>query len=73
MTGFSNIGLATGFAGIGADGQPEGDLTGSYPNPLVVGIWNNPVDSRAPAEGDSFIYHAGKLGSYARTIQHYAF
>lgn len=60
MTGFSNIGQASGFAGIGADGQPEGDLTGSYPNPLVVGIWDTPIDPRMPTNGDTLIYNGGE-------------
>jgi hypothetical protein len=60
MTGFSNVGKAAGFAGIGSDGQPEGDLTGSYPNPLVVGMWNNPIDPRMPDNGDTLIYNGGE-------------
>lgn len=60
MTGFSNVGKASGFAGVGENGQPEGDLTGSYPNPLVVGIWNNPIDPRTPDNGDTLIYNGGE-------------
>ena len=60
MTGFSNIGRASGFAGIGSNGQPEGDLTGSYPNPLVVGLWDNPIDPRVPANGDTLVYNGGE-------------
>ena len=60
MTGFTNIGKASGFAGIASDGSPEGDLTGSYPNPLVVGIWDNPVDPRVPSNGDTLIFNGGE-------------
>lgn len=60
MTGFSNIGQATGFAGVDLDGNPSGDLTGSFPNPLVVGIWDNPVDPRVPNNGDTLVYNGGE-------------
>lgn len=60
MSGFSNVGLATGFAGVASDGSPEGDLTGSFPNPLVVGIWDRPVDPRLPADGDTLIFNGGE-------------
>ena len=60
MTGFSNVGKASGFAGIGANGQPEGDLTGSYPNPTVVGIQLQPVDPRIPDNGDILVYNGGE-------------
>lgn len=60
MTGFSNIGKASGFAGVDGDGNPSGDLTGSYPNPLVKGIWDNPVDPREPNNGDTLVYNGGE-------------
>ena len=38
MTGFNRIQGATGLAGVDRDGNPVGDLTESYPGPIVKGV-----------------------------------
>jgi len=46
MTGFNRVLGATGLAGVDRDGNPVGDLTGSYPGPIVKGLQTYPIDPR---------------------------
>jgi len=39
-------------APISFDGLAGGDLTGTWPNPLVVGLWGYPILNTVPSEGD---------------------
>ena len=39
---------ATGLAGVDRDGNPVGDLTGSYPGPIVKALQTHPIDPDLP-------------------------
>lgn len=60
MTGFNRIQGATGLAGIDRDGNPVGDLTGSYPGPIVKGLQTYPIDPRVPANGETLVFNGGE-------------
>jgi len=60
MTGFNRVQGATGLAGVDRDGNPIGDLTGSYPGPIVKGLQTYPIDPRSPDNGDTLVYNGGE-------------
>lgn len=46
--------------GATPSGSASGDLSGNYPGPVVSGLQNRPVDSSAPAFGDSLVWDGSK-------------
>jgi len=40
-------------------GPAGGDLTGTYPNPLVVGLYDRELSAVAPGDGDAYIFDIG--------------
>jgi len=60
MTGFNRVQGATGLAGVDRDGNPVGDLTGSYPGPIVKGLQTYPIDPRTPTNGETLIFNGGE-------------